>query len=167
MKMAFRWQSILWPKTERGKSALFWATVFAGIWLLLQGLSGFCLGFNPVRVPPAAWAMALLGIFARELLRALLSALPKGSSFWRGLAHCLRARTGGVPADRRHSQPSSAPVERISPHPFPLCPADGLGHTRRISAGASLRRCSSGNGALDPRLPGTEPAQWGRCWSWS
>ena len=86
MKMAFRWQSILWPKTERGKSALFWATVFAGIWLLLQGLSGFCLGFNPVRVPPAAWAMALLGIFARELLRAFLSALPKGSSFWRGLA---------------------------------------------------------------------------------
>lgn len=62
------------------------------------------------------------GHFCRELLRAFLSALPKGSSFWRGLAHCLRARTGGVPADRRHSQPSSAPVERISPHPFPPLP---------------------------------------------
>ncbi len=70
-----------------------------------------------------------------------------------GPRHCLRARTGGVPADRQHSQPFSAPVERISPHPFPLCPADGLGHTRRISAGASLRRCSSGNGLWIPVSP--------------
>ncbi len=88
--------------------------MFAGIWLLLQGLSGFCLGFNPVRVPPAAWAMALLGIFARELLRAFLSALPKGLLL-EGPRHCLRARTGGVPADRRHSQPSSAPVGEFLP----------------------------------------------------
>lgn len=149
MKMAFRWQSILWPKTERGKSALFWAAVFAGIWLLLQGLSGFCLGFNPVRVPPAAWAMALLGIFARELLRAFLSALPKGSSF--GGASPLPSRSHwGVPADRRHSQPSSAPVERISPHLFPLCPADGPwpyteAFCRRFSTALQLRQWGSGS----------------------
>ncbi len=162
MKMAFRWQSILWPKTERGEVGAFLghcvcrdlAAAAGAQWLFVWGSTQSVYRRQPGRWP--CWAFLPGSCSGRSWV-----CLAKGWLLLEGPRHCLRARTGGVPADRQHSQPFSAPVERISPHPFPLCPADGLGHTRRISAGASLRRCSSGNGALDPRLPGTEPANGG------
>lgn len=85
MKIALQWQKLLLPNTNSGKAAIFWAAVFSGIWLLLQGLCGLFLGYRISDVSTAPCALALLGIFVREVLRALLSTLPKGRRFWAGL----------------------------------------------------------------------------------
>ena len=106
---------------RKGEVGAFWATVFAGIWLLLQGLSGFVWGSTqsvyrrqPGRWP--CWAFLPGSCSGRSCLPCQRVAPLEGPR------HCLRARTGGVPADRQHSQPFSAPVERISPPPFPALP---------------------------------------------
>lgn len=89
MKIPSLCRIALLSRTENGKAATFWAAVFAGIWLLLQCLSGFLLGYEATGVSAGACVLTLLGILGRELLRALLSALPKAHRFWAGLGLAL------------------------------------------------------------------------------
>ena len=85
MKIVPQWQKLLLPNPKSGKAAIFWAAVFSGIWLLLQDLCGLLLGYRTGSAPGAACTLALLGILARELLRTLLSNLPKSRRFGIGL----------------------------------------------------------------------------------
>lgn len=158
MKIALQWQKLLLPNTNSGKAAIFWAAVFSGIWLLLQGLCGLFLGYRISDVSTAPCALALLGIFVREVLRALLSTLPKGRRFWAGLGIGSCVRTGRVPPACGYNFHCGASVARIPPHLLPLCLADSAGHTRWSPAGASLRSYSPSCRTLDPHLPGAEPA---------